>query len=426
MTEAAESVLEVDVAIVGGGLVGAALALALDPLPLKVAVLEGQSLKARENAARPVESVADVDPRVSAITEASRQFLEDLGVWNRLPPRRVEGYRQMVVWDGEGTGEIVFHAADLHVPQLGHILENGLLSNALYDAISERETIQILDGVPAKSLRQRSSKSVLTLGDGRQIHAGLVVGADGGQSKVRQWTGLPVREWDYQQQAIVCTVRTEHSHRHTAWQRFTLSGPLAFLPLITETDDAHLVSIVWSQDSTEAEQLMQLDDGAFCLALERALESRLGKIEAASRRHAVPLRQRHAKVYTMAGVALVGDAAHSIHPLAGQGVNLGFADAAVLADEIRRGTGRGLKPGDASVLKRYERRRKGNNLAMMAGMEGFKQLFGRDELPLRWLRNTGLRWVNRQDTLKQWLAAEAMGLHKALPRFSESISDRLS
>jgi 2-octaprenylphenol hydroxylase len=415
-----DSRLEADIAIVGGGLVGAALALALARLPLKVALLENQSLADQMRPAEPINGVADVDPRVSAITEASRRFLCDLGAWDRLPAGRVEAYRQMVVWDGEGTGEIVFHADDLQVPQLGHILENRLLVRALLEAIAGQERVEVLDRVQAKAWRQQGKGGTLQLEDGREIHAGLTVGADGARSRVRQWAGLPLREWDYQQQAIVCTVRTEHSHRHTAWQRFARTGPLAFLPLTTEAGDDRLVSIVWSQDNAEAEWLMQLDDSDFCQALERALESRLGSIQAVSGRHALPLRQRHAKTYTGGGVALVGDAAHTIHPLAGQGVNLGFADAAVLADEIRRGLARGLAPGDPAVLQRYERRRKGDNLAMMAGMEGFKQLFGRDELPLRWLRNTGLRWINRQGMLKQWLAAEAMGLHKDLPRFSRS------
>lgn len=415
---AAGTPLMVDVAIVGGGLVGSALALALSHSQLKIALLEGRALAGQDQSLKTIASVADVDPRVSAITPASRSFLEDIGAWNLLPPERAEPYRQMVVWDAEGTGEIVFHADDLQAEQLGHILENSLLNRALLQAIGSREGIQVMDQVQVSAWQPLRAGGLLQLEDGRQVHAGLVVGADGGESRMRQWVGLPVREWDYGQQAIVCTVRTELPHRHTAWQRFSQQGPLAFLPLSIGSADDHYVSIVWSQDTAVAERLVSLDDQAFSEALGAALEWRLGRVEAVSWRHAVPLRQRHAKSYTRPGVALIGDAAHSIHPLAGQGVNLGFSDAAVLADEIRRGARRGLAPGDGSLLQRYERRRKGDNLAMMAGMEGFKQLFGRDELPLRWLRNTGMRWVNRQGMLKQWLAAEAMGLHKSLPRFS--------
>lgn len=421
MTEPSQvSPMEFDVAIVGGGLVGSALALALAELPLSVAIIESQSQEGQKRQPVAVRDVANVDARVSAITEASRRFLSDLNAWDRLLAGRVEAYRQMVVWDGEGTGEIVFHADDLQVPQLGHILENQVLVRALLEALEDQERVTVLDLVRVKGWQSQNGAGLLQLDDGRAVRAALVVGADGARSKVRHWAGLPVREWDYQQQAIVCTVRTEFSHRHSAWQRFTRAGPLAFLPLAVESGDDHYVSIVWSQDTAEADRLMELEDSAFCVALERALESRLGRIESASRRQALALRQCHAKRYTAAGVALVGDAAHSIHPLAGQGVNLGFADAAVLADEIRRGVVRGLTPGDLSVLGRYERRRKGDNLAMMAGMEGFKRLFGRDDLPVRWLRNAGLRWVNHQGMLKQWLAAEAMGLHKGLPRFSSS------
>lgn len=427
-----ESLLEADIAIVGGGLVGAALALALSRLPVKVTLLEGRAVAGQLDSTTPIAGVSDVDPRVSAITEASRRFLSDLGAWDQLQADRVEAYRQMVVWDGEGTGEIVFQADDLQVPQLGHILENRNLVGALLKAVSGQDRIQILDEVQVKGWQRPPGgepgatklKGSLQLADGRVIKAGLVVGADGALSRVRQWAGLPLREWDYQQQAIVCTIQTEFSHRHTAWQRFSRTGPLAYLPLATEAGDDNLVSIVWSQDNAEADKLMQLDDQSFRQAVGRALEFRVGTVQAVSQRHVLPLRQRHVKSYSCEGLALVGDAAHTIHPLAGQGVNLGFADAAVLADEVRRGLERGLAPGESALLQRYERRRKGDNLTMMAGMEGFKQLFGRDELPLRWMRNAGLRWVNRQGGLKQWLASEAMGLHKDLPSFSGS-SERL-
>ncbi len=415
-------VVRTDVAIVGGGLVGATLALALSQAPVNVLVLEGQSL-AGNAPAGPAHDVNDVEPRVSAITEASRRLLTELGVWDHLPANRTEAYRQMVVWDGEGNGEIVFHADDLQVPQLGHIIENRVLQQALVAAMRDHSRIRLMDQVEVTAWQQLGQKqgSLIRLADGRQVQAQLVVGADGANSRIRQWAGLPIREWDYEQQAIVCTIRTETGHRHTAWQRFSLSGPLAFLPVAAADGDDHLTSIVWSQDTAEARRLMALDDAAFRRALEAASESRLGRVVAVSRRYALPLKQRHAKAYTGNGVALVGDAAHTIHPLAGQGVNLGFADAAVLADEVRRGLVRNLSVFEPNVLERYERRRQGDNLAVMAGMEGFKRLFGRDELPLRWLRNSGMRWVNRQAPLKRWLAAEAMGLHKGLPRFSRPV-----
>jgi 2-octaprenylphenol hydroxylase len=247
----------------------------------------------------------------------------------------------------------------------------------------------------------------LQLAEGGALSAGLVVGADGAQSRLRQLAALPVREWSYGQRAIVATVAVDGHHRFTAWQRFTDSGPLAFLPL---SADGRLCSIVWSQEDAEAERLMALDDDAFRAALGRAFEQRLGEITACSRRVCLPLQQRHAIDYVRPGLALVADAAHTIHPLAGQGINLGIQDVAALAEEVRRGVARGLSPGHEEVLSRYQRRRKPGNLAMMAGMEGFKHLFGHREPAVRWLRNQGLQRMDGLPGLKARVIRHAMGL----------------
>ena len=252
----------------------------------------------------------------------------------------------------------------------------------------------------------------MELADGRRPGARLVVAADGAHSRLRQWVGLPTREWDYDQQAIVCTVRTAQSHGYTAWQRFSRTGPLAFLPLLNEQGDEHFCSIVWSQDTGEARRLMALDDTGFRAELEHAIEQALGPVEQVSRRVAFPLRQRHAKEYVAEGFALVGDAAHTIHPLAGQGANLGYGDVRVLLDELARARQAGMNPADDLLPARYQRRRKGENLAMMAAMEGFKQLFARDEPALRWLRNAGMRWLDGLGPVKNRMAAQAMGLDR--------------
>ena len=395
-----------DILIVGGGMIGSALALGLSRQGWQVGLIEGAPAASLMAPAEPASSVDDFEPRVSAISLASQRLLEELGAWPKVQASRHCGYREMTVWDGDGTGRIHFDAAELHARSLGTIVENRNIVRALFESLSD-SSVQLLDGVRVKAW---SRERGVELEDGRRLAARLVVGADGALSRLRQWSGLATREWDYDQQAIVCTVRTSQNHRYTAWQRFSPTGPLAFLPLLNEAGDEHFCSIVWSQDTLEARRLMALETESFRKELEAAIERELGEVLAVSRRFAFPLRQRHAKDYIADGLALVGDAAHTIHPLAGQGANLGYGDVRALLDELERARELGLAPDDASVLARYQRRRKGENLAMMAAMEGFKQLFARDELPVRWLRNTGMRWLNQLAPLKNRIAAEAMGI----------------
>ncbi len=400
-----------DILVVGGGMTGSALALGLSRQGWKTALVESASAASARADTGPANVVNDFEPRVSAISVASQALLEDLGVWACVASHRHCPYQAMTVWDGDGTGSIHFDAAELQVRSLGTIVENRNIVQALFLGL-EQSDVEIFDNTRVTGWWEQSGQRGVRLEDGRQLNAALVVAADGGNSRMRQWVGLPTREWDYGQQAIVCTVETSQTHQFTAWQRFATTGPLAFLPLQSEAGDDHFCSIVWSQDTAEARRLMALDDGEFISALGMAIEQRLGAIQAVSRRFAFPLRQRHAKDYVRPGFALVGDAAHTIHPLAGQGANLGYSDVAVLLEELARSRKAGLKPDNEQVLARYQRRRKGDNLAMMAAMEGFKQLFARDELPLRWLRNTGMRWLDRLGPVKNRLAAEAMGLNR--------------
>ena len=395
-----------DIVVVGGGMIGSALALGLSRQGWWVSLVEGASRDTLLQAPEPATAVDDFEPRVSAISTASQRLLESLGAWAGVLEGRHCGYREMTVWDGDGTGRIHFDAAELHARALGTIVENRHIVRALFREILASD-VTLFDGV---RVRGWSPARGVELEDGRRLAARLVIGADGANSRLRQWAGMPTREWDYDQQAIVCTVRTTRSHRFTAWQRFSLTGPLAFLPLLNEDLDDKFCSIVWSQDTAEARRLMALGDEAFRAELERAIEGELGVVTAVSRRFAFPLRQRHAKDYVADGLALVGDAAHTIHPLAGQGANLGYGDVRALLEELERAMARGLVPDDKLVLARYQRRRKGENLAMMTAMEGFKQLFARDELPLRWLRNAGMRWLDRLGPVKNRIAAEAMGL----------------
>ena len=399
--------IRADLLIVGAGMVGSALALALQGRGLNIVVVDAGPLSVK-----PFDAQAMFEPRVSALSSASQRILQRLGAWEGIAERRTSPYGEMQVWDGSGTGQIHFSAASVHADVLGHIVENRVVQDALLDRLHDCD-VGLLANARLEQMRRSGDDWLLKLADGRLLRAPLVIAADGANSAVRRLTGTPTREWDYQHHAIVTSVRTSNPHRKTAWQRFTDNGPLAFLPLQREGE--HWCSIVWSVTPTEAERLVALDDEAFCRELEQAFEGRLGAVLAADPRGCVPLRQRHAKRYVAEGLALIGDAAHTIHPLAGQGVNLGFLDAAVLAEVLLHANKRGERLADLRVLSRFERRRMPHNLALMAAMEGFERLFQADQLPLRWLRNTGLKMVNKMPEAKATFVRQALGLSGDLP-----------
>ncbi|MFT6310199.1 MAG: 2-octaprenylphenol hydroxylase [Porticoccus sp.] len=404
-----------DVVIVGAGLSGSALACALGESGLKIALLEGSSLPAAAPLA--ASKVGEFDPRVSALTEASREFLQQIDVWDSMQRIAVSPYSHMTVWDAQGTGEIEFDAGEVQQPRLGHIVENRITNWCLLQRLSALP-IDVFSHTKVSDLLEITTTDVaigdaaysLVLEDGSTMQASLVVAADGALSIIRTLAGFETREWDYNHKAIVATVECEGHHQHTAWQRFLPQGPLALLPLTDADNGKHYCSIVWSAELNYADELSALTDDEFRSALGKAFEYRLGEITAVSKRFSFPLRQRHAKQYFKPGLVLVGDAAHSIHPLAGQGINLGLQDVQVLAEEIIRGAKRGLAVGDETILRRYQRRRMADNLAMMAAMDGFKRLFERPELPVRWLRNAGLRWLGKIPAVKNTIIRQAMGL----------------
>ena len=403
--------MQADLIIVGAGMVGSALALALKDSGLNILLLDGGSM-----AVRPFSGEAPFEPRVSALSMASQRLLERLQVWPSVQARRASPYAQMQVWDGSGTGSIHFSAASVHAESLGHIVENRVVQDALLEALFDSE-VGLLPNARLEQLRRDGDDWLLQLVDGRQLRTPLLVAADGANSSVRQMAGCATREWDYLHHAIVTSVRCADAHQATAWQRFTDDGPLAFLPL-RRGEDEHWCSIVWSTVPEEARRLMALDDQAFRQALGKAFEWRLGEILEVDPRLCIPLRQRHAKRYIQPGLALIGDAAHTIHPLAGQGVNLGFLDAATLAEVLLHALRRGEALASEKTLSRFERRRMPHNLAMMAAMEGFQRLFQADPLSVRWLRNSGLNLVDGLAEAKALFVRQALGLSGDLPELA--------
>ncbi len=398
-----------DIVIAGGGMVGLALACALRDSAYRIALIEAREFSAplQVGGAAP----KDFEPRVSALTVASQEFFTELGVWQAIVEQRACAFDSMHVWDAAGSAEIDFKARDVRQPLLGHIVENRVTSEALLAAVqaSQNITLYCPQSVQGADFNGSGGASVtLQLQNGDELSAQLLVAADGGQSGIRQLAGFTTREWSYGQRAIVTTVRTEQAHCHTAWQRFLPTGPLAFLPL--PGSEQNCCSIVWSVTNELADTLIALDDHAFASALAEAFEYRLGGVQELAPRYNFPLQQRHSTRYVKPGVALLGDAAHVIHPLAGQGANLGIQDVEVLTQELQRALERGLSPGSMAVLERYQRRRMGSNLLMMGAVEGFKRLFEDSSLPVRWLRNAGMRRLNTLSPVKNHIMRQAMGL----------------
>jgi 2-polyprenylphenol 6-hydroxylase len=421
-----------DIAIVGGGIVGLALAGALATIssspsakPLRIVILEGRSFGSPlpEN---------KIDSRVSAMTRASENILKAIGAWPLIPQKRVTPYSKMKVWEkNEFASEIHFDCSEIAEPNLGHIVENHAVQLALFQVLNKLsednhqntskhhsdQNISVKMICPASllALEEEEGGYVLKLDNGLTIKTSLVVGADGASSSLRVLSGINTHGWDYQQSALVSTVKSTLPHQHTARQRFLASGPLAFLPL----SDPHTSSIVWSTTPEEAKRLKSLDTETFCHELTQAFDSSLGNICSADDRIVFPLRMQHVNQYVKPHLALVGDAAHTLHPLAGQGVNLGLLDAACLADVIHAAVAKRREWWSLSTLRRYERWRKGHNLGMIGAMECFKQLFSNDNPILKGLRNTGLTITNRLSPLKNLLMHQAMGSIGELPSLAK-------
>ncbi|MFC3283843.1 UbiH/UbiF/VisC/COQ6 family ubiquinone biosynthesis hydroxylase [Litchfieldella rifensis] len=401
--------MQPEVIVVGGGMVGTTLAALLGEAGVAVCVLDARPGPVDGDAGRGQPAM-----RVSALTEVSRRLFAHLGVWSAMTARRVTPYTAMQVWDGQGSGEIRFAAEQAGVPTLGHIVENDVILAALEARLAELPAVEQVFDAQVGDLQHDDRGRRVTLKDGRAYSAPLVVAADGARSRLRTLAGIEAEARDTGHRAVVTTVRVALPHAGVARQVFLPTGPLAFLPLTMDGEDRYC-SIVWSTTPDEAERLTGLTREALGVALEEAFERRLGRVEVIDAAVSFALAQRHAASYVSSGLALVGDAAHNIHPLAGQGVNLGLMDVAVLAEELLRARSRGAELGDVRVLSRYARRRRGDNAAMLAMMDGFRLLFGARHPAWQLARNLGLSGVDRLTPLKRLLMRQAIGERGRLP-----------
>ena len=391
-----------EVIVVGGGIVGLAMALLTSRAGIETVLLE-------KKPQQQYKAAADYRLRVSAISPASEYLFAYLGVWDRICAVRVSSYKAMRVWDAAGSALLHFDAADIQQARLGHIIENDLIQSVLLDAARNESCFHLVSPVEIQTINTGTRKVTVNMNGQADITARLLVGADGAQSLVRQSQDIEVDGWHYHQRALVCSVTTEKHHRYTAWQRFMPGGPVAFLPL-----ENGACSIVWSVPDAEAQRLCKLDEQAFCSELTRASDACLGNVTGCGRRAVFPLRYQHAHSYVRERLALIGDAAHVVHPLAGQGVNMGLLDVVELGGLALDAVKHGRDPGAIKRLRRYERARRSENTVMGLAFDALNRLFGSEFKAVATARNLGLHAVDRSGWLKRFFMLRATGIDHAL------------
>ncbi len=400
-----------DWVIVGGSAVGVTTACLLADAGFSVAILISP--------ASPVLPEGPDDLRSYSLTPASRRILAACGIWERLAPARITPYDRLQVWDAARGATLAFDAASCGRPALAYMVEHSQLQVALQAALLARPTLSVHTAT-LETLRAGELCCHLQLSNGQSLAARAVAACDGGDSPVRAMVGIECEERPYPQHAVIANVRCDQPHRATARQVFLAEGPLAFLPL----PDPQLFAVVWSTTPEAAQALVSASEAVFCAELGRAFDHRLGAVLASTPRRAFPLTRRHANTYSAARVVLLGDAAHQVHPLAGQGLNAGLLDAAVLAE---RATAAGMVAlqHPQALFQRYERQRRGEILALLAATDTLNQLFLAREPWLGWLRNAGLALTHRLDPLKRLLMAHAMGDSGDLPALARPAASEL-
>ena len=405
-------VLIVDVLVVGGGMVGLTLAAALGGVGLRVAVVD------RTDPAHLLD--AAFDGRTSAIAHGSKRALDAIGLWPALAPD-AEPILDIRVSDGASPLFLHYDHREVGAP-LGYIVENRAIRRTLFAHLRGLANVTLKAPMSVAGLETRPGAVEATLGDGTAVRAALAVGADGPRSWLRRRAGIALAEWRYKQTGIVCTMAHERPHRGIAHERFLPAGPFAVLPM---TDDAsvaagrlgrHRSSIVWTEREELAPAMLELDDDAFSDELAERFGDHYGAVRVAGPRWSYPLALHHAESYVAPRLALIGDAAHLIHPIAGQGLNLGLRDVAALAEAVVDAGRLGLDIGAADVLARYQRWRRFDNTVLIAATDGLNRLFSNDVPAVRLARDLGLGAVNRVPPLKRFFMRHAMGVVGELPR----------
>lgn len=393
-----------DVAIIGAGMVGATLASLLSRSGFSVALVETHE-------PQPFDAGAEVGLRVSAISPGSAAVLEQAGVWKSISAQRARPYRRMQVEDGVELEPLLFDAPQFNLERLGTIVENALLQWSVWQVVSSGGLVDLFCPDQLDAIEFSADWNRVSLKSGRAIIASLVVGADGAASRVRKAIGIGQDHYAYNQHALVAVVGKQKPNPGVAWQRFSFGGPLALLPLLDGRS-----SIVWTRPSLEAERLLALDTEEFINELDVASSGFLGRVESCGPRASFPLSMRLSECYASQRTVLMGDAAHVVHPLAGQGVNLGFADAAFLVESLVYVRLAGGDIGSTRVLQKYDRRRRSESEAMAFGMHAIRSLFNIEGLSP--LRRVGLALVKRSWTVKDVFLQRAAGLGRGAPKLA--------